>query len=233
MRPLLRLRAHPRQKEKQARAYPPTSPAPQGAVSAAPVPLCPPPRPEPGLAAVLAGKPGLGRNGPLYASRGGESRSPAGVQPAAGRHFLALRGDPPGPRPSAWGRVSPASSPRATRRKGGGSWAPHSRSPWRNAQRYHHPRPVPRQRGRRPYLRRGPQHGASLPLPAPRRAAPPSPLGERSSGRAGLLGGGVRGFALAPGSLRALAPATRLRARLLPLVGGSCPRVEEPRPVVR
>lgn len=198
MRPLLRLRAHPRQKEKQARAYPPTSPAPQGAVSAAPVPLCPPPRPEPGLAAVLAGKPGLGRNGPLYASRGGESRSPAGVQPAAGRHFLALRGDPPGPRPSAWGRVSPASSPRATRRKGGGSWAPHSRSPWRNAQRYHHPRPVPRQRGRRPYLRRGPQHGASLPLPAPRRAAPPSPLSERSSGRAGLLGGGGEGFRAGP-----------------------------------
>lgn len=197
MRPLLRLRAHTRQKEKQARAYPPTSPAPQGAVSAAPVPLCPPPRLEPGLATVLAGKPGLGRSGPLYASRGGESRSPAGVQPAAGRHFLALRGDPPGPRPSAWRRVSPASSPRATRRKGGRKL----RAPL--------PQPLAKRTALPPPPARTPAAGPA-PLPPPRAstwrlpaASCSAPGGaaisaERAIERTGRAVGGGEGFRAGP-----------------------------------
>lgn len=233
MRPLLRLRAHPRQKENQARAYPPTSPAPQGAVSAAPLPLCPPPRPEPGLATVLAVQPGLGRSGTAYASPGGESRSPAGVRPAAGRHFLALRGDPPpGPGPSAWGRVSPASPHGQHGERGEEAARPTPAAPGETHSATATPGPYP-----------GGGAGA-LTSAAGLNMAPPSRLLLRAGRRhlrsatdradgPGCGGGGLSLFTLAPGSLRASAPATRLRARLLPLVGGSCRRAEEPRPVVR
>lgn len=120
MRPLLRLRAHPRQKEKQERAYPETSPAPQEAVSAAPVPLCPPPRPEPGLATVLAGKPGLGRSGPVYASREGGVEAPRGSGPPPGAISWRCGATPPRPSPQRMGKGLPGITPRATRRKEGG-----------------------------------------------------------------------------------------------------------------